>query len=84
MSQTCDLNEAAALMKIHPKTVADHIDSGALPAARIGRAYVMLTKDVMALIEREIVKQTAERMRRVTPADPFAKVPVKRRRRVGR
>lgn len=79
---TVDLNGAAALMKVHPKTVTDHINSGALPAAKIGRSYVMLTKDVMALIERHIAQQTAERMRRVTlPANEPTYKP--RRRRVG-
>ncbi|MDR7295461.1 hypothetical protein J2X16_000782 [Pelomonas aquatica] len=57
-------------MKIHPKTVVDHINSGALPAAKIGRAYVMLTRDVMALITRQVAEQTAARMRRVNPPNP--------------
>ena len=64
MSLTVDLQGAAELMKVHPKTVADKIDAGELRAARVGRAWVMLTKDVLAVIEAEIVRQTAERMRR--------------------
>ncbi len=59
---TLNITEAAELLKVHPKTVLELIGSGALPAARIGRAYVMLTKDVLAHIERAIVKQTAARM----------------------
>ena len=64
MSHTVDVTGAAELLKVHPKTVQDLIQSGALPAARIGRAYVMLTKDVLAYIENAIIQQTAQRMRR--------------------
>ncbi|MGJ7506855.1 helix-turn-helix domain-containing protein [Variovorax sp. GT1P44] len=60
---TVDLVGAADLMKVHPKTVQDLISAGALPAGRIGRSYVLLTKDVMAHIERVIIEQTAARMR---------------------
>lgn len=44
--------------------MADLISSGAIPAARVGRAYVMLTTDVMNYVEGVIIRQTAERMRR--------------------
>lgn len=64
MSHTVDIQGAADLLKVHPKTVLDLISDGAIPAARVGRAYVMLTKDVLAHIEGEIVRQTASRMRR--------------------
>lgn len=64
MSHTVDIQGAADLLKVHPKTVLDLISAGAIPAARVGRAYVMLTKDVLAHIEGEIVRQTASRMRR--------------------
>lgn len=62
MNSTVDVEQAAELMKVHPKTVKDLISSGALPAAKIGRAYVLMTKDVLNYIEHMIVKQTAERM----------------------
>ncbi len=64
MNPTVDITEAANLLKVHPKTVLDLIQSGALPAAKVGRAYVMLTRDVLAYIERAIIHQTAQRMRR--------------------
>jgi len=85
MSPTVDLAGAADLMKIQPNTVVDHIRSGALPAAKIGRAYLMLTSDVMALITRQVAEQTAERMRRVNLPNLVATGPVapRRRRRVG-
>ena len=59
---TVDLIEAAGLMKVHPKTVQDYIKSGDLAAAKVGRAWVMLTNDVLALIERQIMEQTAARL----------------------
>ncbi|MFJ1260550.1 helix-turn-helix domain-containing protein [Cupriavidus sp. CuC1] len=60
--ETVDINGAADLMKIHPKTVLVMINSGALPAARIRRAYVLMTKDVLDYIQQQIIHQTAERL----------------------
>ncbi|MFS2204081.1 helix-turn-helix domain-containing protein [Variovorax sp. Varisp36] len=62
MSPTVDVRGAADLMKVHPKTVLDLIGAGALPAGRVGRAYVLLTRDVMRFIEQQVARQTAERM----------------------
>ncbi len=62
-SPTVDINGAAAILKVHAKTVLDMINEGALPAARVGRAYVMLTRDVLAHVEQQIAFQTAARMR---------------------
>lgn len=71
---TCDLQEAADLLKVHPKTVQDLIRDGVLPAAKVGRSWVMMTKDVLAHLENTIVRQTAERMRKpVTKASPQAR-----------
>jgi excisionase family DNA binding protein len=53
---------AADLMKVHPKTVLDLIGAGALPAGRVGRGYVLLTKDVLAYVEHVIARDTAERI----------------------
>lgn len=64
---TVDIHGAAELMKVHPKTVLDKINACELRAAKVGRAYVILAADVLALIEREIVKQTAQRMRSGKP-----------------
>lgn len=60
--QTLDVPGAGAMMNVHVKTVLDLINDGTLPAGRVGRAYVLLTKDVMAHIERVIIQQTAARM----------------------
>ncbi|MDH6168090.1 excisionase family DNA binding protein [Variovorax boronicumulans] len=63
MNLTVDVLGAAELLKVHPKTVLDLINSGDIRAAKIGRAWVMLTKDVLDYIERKIVNETARRMR---------------------
>ncbi len=59
---TVNISEAAELLKVHPKTVLDLIAAGAIPAGLIGRAYVMMTKDVLAYVEGQIARQTAERL----------------------
>jgi excisionase family DNA binding protein len=56
---TLDLQGAAALMKIHPVTLGRMINDGKIPAARIGRAYVMLERDVLGYVERQIGSQTS-------------------------
>ncbi len=61
---TLSVIEAGKIMNVHPQTVLDLIGAGALPAAKVGRAYVMLTRDVLGYIERAIVQQTSERMRK--------------------
>lgn len=66
---TVDLAGAAAIMKVHKETVLKDIRAGRLPAGQNGRAYVMLTRDVVALTEARIVEQTAARMG-VTKAAP--------------
>lgn len=71
---TVDINGAADLLKIHPKTVLDLIGTGELPAAKVGRAYVMLTRDILEHIQNAIYNQTAERLiasgRKCRPAQP--------------
>ena len=72
MKPTVDTIEAAQLMHVHPKTVEDLIRDNVIPAAKIGRKWVMNTTDVLNHIEREIVRQTAERMRK--PLDKTGKL----------
>ena len=62
MSETVDVKGAADLMKVHPETVKELIASCALAAAKVGRAYVLLRRDVLAHVEREVVNQTAQRL----------------------
>ena len=60
-SSTLTLHQAADLMNVHINTVTKLIISGDLPAAKIGRAYVILYKDAMDYIERMVIRQTAQR-----------------------
>lgn len=70
---TLDVIGAADMMKVHPNTVLGLISGGILPAAKIGRAYVLLTQDVLDYIEQQIINQTAERLvipgRRIRTSD---------------
>ena len=65
-NHTTDLRGAADILKVHPKTMLEIIQSGAVPAAKVGRSYVMLTIDVLSYLEQLLIKQTADRMRGVT------------------
>ena len=59
---TVDITSAADMLRTHPRTVMDLIHSGTLPAAKVGRAWVMMTHDVLAYLDRQITQQTASRM----------------------
>lgn len=61
-SPTCTVKEAAKLLNVHSCTVEKLIHDGDLPAGKVGRAYVILTKDVLGHAERVILNQTAERL----------------------
>lgn len=58
---TLSLTAAAERMCVHVNTVLKLITAGAIPAAKIGRAWVMLESDVMNYIEQQVIRQTAER-----------------------
>ena len=66
---TLSAEEAAYRMKIHQETLMEYIRKGLLPAAKIGRAYVLLEKDVMDFIVQQIKKQTALRQHRSVTID---------------
>lgn len=61
---TVDIQHAAGLMNVGHNEVRNLIKSGELPAAQIGSGYVMMKKHVIDIVEREIARQTAERMRK--------------------
>lgn len=61
-SPTCTVKEAAKLLNIHSCTVEKLIHQGDLPAGKVGRAYVILTKHVLEHAEKIILNQTAERL----------------------
>lgn len=60
---TVGVAEAASILKVHPKTVEDLIRDGDLSAGKVGRSWVMMTRDVVAYAEKTIMKQTADRLR---------------------
>lgn len=64
---TCNITEAARLLKVHEETVAEMIRECKIPAAKVGRAWVMLERDVLDYIEQQIRRQTAERLGRTSP-----------------
>lgn len=76
MGETVNIIEAANLLKVHPKTVLHLIAARELPAGRVGRAYVLLTRDVMSYVEKVIEEQTSKR----GAADYTQPVPRRRRR----
>lgn len=59
---TMNLKEAAETLKIHPHSMEKIIRAGHIPAGRVGRAYVLMTRDVLAYAERIIIDQTAGRI----------------------
>lgn len=64
---TCSVPEAARLLKVHEQTVLDLVHAYKIPAAKIGRAWVMLERDVLEYLELQIQMQTAARMGRILP-----------------
>lgn len=55
-SRTLTLDEAAELLKTTAETVSEAIHNGGLPAARIGRAYVLVEDDVIAWLRTQYGK----------------------------
>ena len=53
MPRTLTLDEAAAVLKTTAETVSDAIHNRGLPAARIGRAYVLVEEDVSAWVRTQ-------------------------------
>ena len=45
---TMNITEAADTLKIHPHSLEKIIRAGHIPAGRVGRAYVLMTRDVLA------------------------------------
>lgn len=53
MSNTLTREEAAELMKASPDTVSDCIKNRGLPAAKVGRGYVLIEDDVRAWLRTQ-------------------------------
>ena len=63
-SETLNIREAAEILKIHVKTAEDLVRDGEIPAGKIGRAYVLMRRDVVRYAEKAILQQTADRLLR--------------------
>lgn len=61
-SPTVNIEEAAALLKVHPETCLTMVRAGKIPAAKVGRSWVMMTQDVLTYIQQQIIDQTGERL----------------------
>lgn len=57
VSRTLTLEEAAVILKTSADTVGECIRSRGLPAAKIGRAYVMVEADVIEWVRTQYGKQ---------------------------
>ncbi|WEM00992.1 MULTISPECIES: helix-turn-helix domain-containing protein [Delftia] len=66
-TDTLNLREAADILKVHVKTAEDMAREGTIPAAKIGRAYVFMRRDVVRFAEQAINKQTADRILKRSP-----------------
>lgn len=60
MTRTIDLEEAAEMLKTTPDTVSECIKSRGLPAARIGRAYVLIEADVIEWLRTQYGRKAAK------------------------
>lgn len=59
---TMNTSAAARTLNIHENRVFKLIKDGEIPAAKIGRGWVMMERDVIAYAERQIAEQTASRL----------------------
>jgi excisionase family DNA binding protein len=60
--RTLNITEAADMLKIHENTVMELVGSGAIPGAKIGRAWVFIDDDLLAYVRKEIARQSAARV----------------------
>jgi excisionase family DNA binding protein len=61
INETVRAEEAAQLMGVHPETLKKMCIDGAIPAAKIGKAWVIMRRDVLAFVERQVIEQTKRR-----------------------
>jgi len=62
--KTYDAQETADILKTDVTTIRALIDDGKLPAAKIGRAYVIREDDLDDYLAQKVREQTAERIER--------------------
>lgn len=61
-SITWTVKDAADILKVHTTTIEKLIAQGDIPAGKVGRAYVIMTRDVQRYAEKIIINQTADRL----------------------
>lgn len=61
MPKTLDLDECAAVLKVHPETAAELAAKGELPGAKIGRAWVFVEDDVVDYLREQVRIQVERR-----------------------
>ena len=59
--ETLTLNEAAEYLNTSPDTLEELVDVGAIPAGKIGKAYVFHIEHLREYLRAEIERQTSER-----------------------
>ena len=60
--RTLSISEAAEVLKVHENTVAELVGTGAIPAAKIGRAWVFIDDDLFDFVRKEIFRQSTARV----------------------
>jgi len=82
VTSTLSLDQAAVMLKTTPETVSECIRHRGLPAAKIGRAWVLVDDDVISWLRQQYPRAddlaapagTAARARRSLAADALDKV----------
>ncbi len=57
---TLTLKQAAALLKIHPVTLLSKIKAGEIPAAKMGKAWVLIEIDLLECIRSQYRRRVSE------------------------
>lgn len=79
-THTYTVDEAAEVLKVHPRTVTRLIQQGELPAGKVGRALVLKHTDVMAYLDKVITAQHAGLLTSLRKAQPTRSTPATRGR----
>jgi excisionase family DNA binding protein len=59
-NETLDIDEAAALLKIHPVTLSEKASRGEIPGARIGKRWVFIAVDLITHIRSQYIQQAVQ------------------------
>lgn len=69
MSETLNIEEAAALVRVGVEAMRDLIDSGEMPAVRLNQKHtVLLREDVIDFVRTKARQQAEERRKAKAPA----------------